>query len=115
VDLAANAAVAGARIDSSVTPGDALAAVAQFELELDDSHTIFLPPHQTVEADYGWEMRMVGGGCFVMHVTPDSDAARQGLAPGDRITAINGLRPTRQSLWRCATCGKRCARSRTAS
>lgn len=100
VDLAANAAVALARIDKAVSASEALAAVAQFEIELDDSHTIFWPPYQTVQADYGWDMRTIGDGCYVMHVKPDSDAARQGLAPGDRITAINGLQPTRQSLWR---------------
>jgi len=100
VDFNANATVAKERIDKAESIGDAFSAIAQFVLELDDSHTFFLPPRQTVASDYGWLMGMVGDTCYVLRVKPGSDAARQGVAPGDVVKSVNGWRPTRATLWR---------------
>jgi carboxyl-terminal processing protease len=100
VDLNASAEVAKSRINKATSVGETFSAIAQFVLELDDSHTVFIPPELTVRVDYGWDMGMVGDTCFVLRVQPDSDAARQGVAPGDRVTAVNGFRPTRANLWR---------------
>ena len=100
VDLATGAETAKARIAKAGTLGEALGAIAQFVLDLDDSHTMFLPPAQTVDVDYGWEMAIVDDACYVTHVSAGSDAAHQGVAPGDRITTVNGFRPSRETLWR---------------
>jgi C-terminal processing protease CtpA/Prc len=100
INLAANAETAKARIAKAGSIGEAFAAIAQFTLDLDDSHTVFLPPRQTVETNYGWSMGAVGDAGYVVHVKANSDAARQGMAPGDRIIAVNGLPVTRDSLWR---------------
>lgn len=100
IDLNANADVAGARIAKANSIGEAFGAIAQFVLELDDSHTFFIPPEQTVRVDYGWDMGIVGNTCFVLRVRAGSDAARQGVARGDVVTAVNGFRPKRENLWR---------------
>lgn len=100
IDLNGNADVAKARIAKASSIGETLAAVAQFTLELDDSHTFFVPPWQTATVEYGWTMGIVGDKCYVLDVKPDSDAARQGVSRGDVVKTVNGLVPTRDSLWR---------------
>ena len=100
LDLGARAEVAQGRIAKATSIGDAFAAIAQFELELDDSHTLFLPPRQTIAVDYGWNMRVIGEACYVVRVNEKSDAAHQGVAPGDRVRALNGFQPNRENLWR---------------
>jgi C-terminal processing protease CtpA/Prc len=100
VDLAANAEVAKQRIAKAASIGDTFSALAQFLLELDDSHTFFVPPRQTTIVDYGWRMGMVGDNCVVVRVKKGSDAERQGVAPGDLVKSVNGLKPTRETLWR---------------
>jgi C-terminal processing protease CtpA/Prc len=100
VDLNANAEVAKARIAKATSSGETLAAIAQFVLELDDSHTFFVPPRQTATFDYGWDMGIVGDRCYVLGVKTGSDAARQGVTRGDLVHTVNGLAPTRDSLWR---------------
>jgi len=48
---------------------------------------------------YGWSMLMVGDSCYVQRVEPGSDAASQGVKPGDRVLAVNGDLVTRDHLW----------------
>jgi len=100
IDLGALANTAKTRIEKASSIGETLAALAQFALELDDSHTFFLPPWQTAIVDYGWTMGMVGDACYIIDVKADSDAARQGVTRGDRVKSVNGLEPTRETLWR---------------
>jgi len=100
VDLGANAEVAKARISKATSIGETLAAIAQFVLELDDSHTFFVPPWQTATVDYGWDMGIVGDACYVLGVKPSGDAARQGVTRGDIVKTVNGLIPNRDYLWR---------------
>jgi C-terminal processing protease CtpA/Prc len=100
IDLGANAEIAKTRISKATSVGETLAAIAQFVLELDDSHTFFVPPDQTATVDYGWDMGIVGDKCYVLDVKPGSDAARQGVTRGDMVKTVNGLSPTRDSLWR---------------
>jgi C-terminal processing protease CtpA/Prc len=72
--------------------------IAKVLLQFQDSHTIFLPPSQTIRVRYGWELRMLGDSCFVTGITPASDAAVQSLRIGDRVITIQGVPPTRQLL-----------------
>lgn len=99
VNLEAAYDTAAARVRGAANLDQALAAIAQFALELRDSHTFFVPPQRTVSVDYGWDMAMVGDSCFVVRVESGSDAARQGVAPGDRIVSLNGYAPARSNLW----------------
>lgn len=90
---------AAARIQAATAIDRALAAVAQFTLDLHDSHTFFVPPQRTVWVEYGWDMAMVGDTCFVLYVARGSDAEHQGVLPGDIVLSINGYPPTRDNLW----------------
>ena len=100
LDFGALGDLAKSRVTNASSIGEAFSAIAQFVLELDDSHTFFVAPRQTVKPDYGWTMGMVGNDCFVLTVEPASDAARQSVNAGDRILSVNGFVPTRQTLWR---------------
>lgn len=90
---------AATRIDDAHSIDAAFAAIAWFTLELHDSHTFFGPPPRTVQAEYGWEMAMVGDSCFLFRVKPGSDADQQGVHRGDQLLSINGIVPTRDNLW----------------
>ncbi|MDB4911225.1 MAG: hypothetical protein JWO39_2048 [Gemmatimonadetes bacterium] len=90
---------ASAHIRNAVAPDGALGAIAWFALQLNDSHTYFAPPSQTMSVDYGWNMAMFGDSCFVISVKPESDAARQGVRVGDQLVSVNGLTITRDNLW----------------
>jgi carboxyl-terminal processing protease len=100
MDIAANAALAKSRISKSSSIGEAWSAIAQFALDMDDSHTLFVPPSQTVQVDYGWDMEMIGDACYIIRVREGSDAARQRVHPGDMVKEVNGLKPSRETLWR---------------
>ncbi|MDE2252411.1 MAG: hypothetical protein KGL25_13505 [Gammaproteobacteria bacterium] len=99
-DLKALANAAGERIARAGTDTEAMAAIAQFELALDDRHTTFSPPGQRLSADYGWKMGLVGEHCYVIAIDPDSDAAHQGVAIGDQVITVEGITPARADLWR---------------
>jgi C-terminal processing protease CtpA/Prc len=98
-DLAQAYVTAEERVDRSRSLPDALSAIAQFAMDLRDSHTYFIPPRQTAKVDYGWTMQMIGDACYVVAVKPGSDAARQAVGVGDRVEAVNGYRPARNNLW----------------
>lgn len=99
LDLDARVAHADSIIQNAQALGEMFAAIAAFTLELEDSHTFFVPPAQTVEAAYGWDLLMVGDSAFVYRVDAGSDAERQGVRPGDRVLAVNGYAPSRANLW----------------
>ncbi len=88
------------RVESARSIGEALGAIAQFTLELDDSHTYFVPPFQTVDVDYGWDVGIVGDAGVVLDVKPGSDADKQGVHRGDTVRTINGFPVTRETLWK---------------
>ncbi len=100
VDLQKGYAAADERINRATNLSDALSAIAQFAMELEDSHTYFVPPRETVTVDYGWTMQMIGDVCYIVAVKRGSDASRQNVGAGDRVVAINGYRPSRANLWK---------------
>lgn len=77
-----------------------LGIIAQVMVELNDSHTFFIPPSRPVDVDYGWKMQMIGDSCFITVVDSGSDAETQGLNPGDEVLSLDGYRPTRASIWK---------------
>lgn len=88
------------QIDKATSTGQILAIIAQALVELDDSHTSFLPPELVVEPDFGFKLQMIGDTCYVTSVKPGGDAEAKGLKAGDVIYAIEGFEPTRDSLWK---------------
>lgn len=91
---------AEARIKTAKTRDELIITIAQLFLELNDSHTFFLPPFRAARVRYGWQMRMIGEDCFVLNVNPKSDAAAKGMKAGDMVLAVDGFRPTRDILWK---------------
>lgn len=100
LDLDARFKIAEEKIEAATSMGQALGIIAQAVLELNDSHTRFYPPSRAIEVEYGWRMQMIGGKCLVTLVDPRSDAAKQGLKPGDEVVQIEGFKPSRADLWK---------------
>jgi C-terminal processing protease CtpA/Prc len=96
-DLVQLAWRAQATIDTATSSASMLGALAQFMQELNDSHTRFIPPMLTTEVDYGFAWKAIGDDCFVTDVRKGSDAEAQGLTVGDRLLAMDGIRPTRDN------------------
>lgn len=88
------------KINQATSLAQLLGVVGQVLLDLDDSHTFFLPPGRTYRTDYGWQMRTIGDKCYVVAVKPKSDAEAKGLQEGDEIVSIDGMKPTRDNLWK---------------
>jgi carboxyl-terminal processing protease len=102
VDWDAKVRAAKENIDKADTMDNAISEIAALLDTLNDSHTRFFPPPRAYIHDYGLKMQMVGDRCYVIHVTPDSDAEKQGIKPGNEILAINQHRVSRKTFPRIA-------------
>lgn len=89
LDLATLFDSADARIAAAQENGEAFLAIAVTLAALRDSHTGFYPPRRTADVRYGWNLGIVGDSCFIVRVDPESDAAAQGVKPGDRVIAVD--------------------------
>ena len=88
------------KINQATSLAQLLGVVGQVLLDLNDSHTFFIPPGRTYKTDYGWQMKAIGDRCYVAAVNPQSDAQAKGLQEGDEIVSIDGLKPTRDNQWK---------------
>src|SRR6185503_7454481 len=88
------------KLKQATSLGQALGIAAQTLLDLNDSHTFFLPPSRPGIVDYGWEMQMIGDKCYVVAVRPKSDADKVGLKPGDLVISVENFKPVRKDLWK---------------
>jgi len=100
MDLDARFAAASAKIKEAASVGQILGIIAQVLIELDDSHTFFLPPQHQTRVDYGWTMQMIGDHCFVNSVDKDSDAEAKGVKIGDEVIEAGGYKLGRDNLWK---------------
>lgn len=100
IDLDARFRTAKERIKTLNENWQIFRIIAGLVLEFDDSHTLFVPPGRHVRIQYGFTMQMIGDRCYVMDVKRDSDAEKKGLRPGDVITQISKMVPSRDSLWK---------------
>ena len=88
------------KINAATSTGQVLGVIAQALVDLDDSHTFFVPPERASRTEYGWQMQMIGDEPYVVAVKPGSDAQAKGLKAGDRILSLDGFPPTREILWK---------------
>lgn len=100
IDLDARFKTAEEKIQQANSNGQIFGIIAQTLMDLNDSHTFFLPPSRAAKIEYGWQMQMIGDKCYVVAVKPDSDGDKKGLKAGDEILTINGFSPSRQDLWK---------------
>ena len=99
MDVDARFKGADEKIKQAASLGQILGIIAQALVDLQDSHTFFIPPQRSYHTDYGWQMQMIGDKCFVIAVKPGSDAEAKGLKEGDEIYSIDGHTPTRENSW----------------
>jgi carboxyl-terminal processing protease len=99
LDLEAAFTDAEQRIRSAASVNETVGIIAEVLTRLNDSHTWFVPPGRRTRVVYGWKATIIGDDPYVTEVKKESDAAKKGLAPGDRILAWNRFQPTRQNLW----------------
>ena len=100
MDLDGRIKQAEERIKQATSRDQLIATVAQVLLDLDDSHTFFVPPSRAARVEYGWQMKMVGDVCYVTAVKPKSFAEAKGLKPGDALHSVDGFKPTRRNFWK---------------
>ena len=100
MDLDLRFKTAAERIKRAASVGEIFGIIAQAMVDLNDSHTYFIPPSRSTKTDYGWTMQIVGDRCFVASVDEDSDPALKGVKPGDEIVDAAGYKLERRNLWK---------------
>jgi C-terminal processing protease CtpA/Prc len=100
LDLESRVKVSEEKLKQATSLGQAFGIIAQTLLDLNDSHTFFIPPPRPIKVEYGWQMQMVGDKCYVVAVKPGSDAEAKGLKPGDLVLSVESFRPNRKELWK---------------
>ncbi len=100
MDLDARFKLAEEKIPAATTSAQVLGIIAQAVVDLNDSHTLLVPPLRDTLAVYGWRMQMIGDRCYITAIMPGSDAEFKWLMPGDRIIDLDGYEPTRDNLWK---------------
>ena len=73
------------RIDASNTPGEMLGAIYAMVRKIDDSHTNFLPPWQTLEPRFGFQCKPYGDTVRIYRVKEKGPADKAGLKVGDTV------------------------------
>jgi len=86
------------KLRNTETLGDAFRIIAAFLSGLDDSHTFFIPPRLSYQAEYGYQIHMIGDACFVTELRPETDAAKK-LHPGDQVLGLDGFTVNRKDIW----------------
>src|SRR5262245_2793720 len=90
---------ANERIDQAKSVSQLFAGIARPLIQLDDSHTFFIPPGRSARIHFGWQMKMIGDRCHITAIQEGSDAEKKGLKRGDVVLEVDGRKPARQNLW----------------
>ncbi len=86
------------RIHNSNNMGQMILAIFSLLSKLGDSHTYFVPPRLTQQADFGFEARSYGDDVRVCEVREKGPAAKSGLKVGDKILSLNGIPVDRNDI-----------------
>jgi carboxyl-terminal processing protease len=86
------------RIHNSNNQGQMILAIFSLLSKLGDSHTYFVPPRLTQQADFGFKARSYGDDIRVYEVKDKGPAAKSGLEVGDKILSLNGIPVDRSSI-----------------
>ena len=99
IDIDARFALADAEMKNADSMAQLERIVAQVLLDLNNTHTFFVPPDDGSRVEYGWRLKPVGPDSYVSAVRRGSDAAAKGLRPGDKVLSINGRQVDRNGVW----------------
>ena len=99
IDIDARFKEATEKIKTLETNAHIFRVIAGVLIEFNDSHTRFYPPGRSNRVEYGFTMQMVGNNCFLTDVKKGSNAEKQGLKIGDRVTKIGQYAVSRENLW----------------
>jgi C-terminal processing protease CtpA/Prc len=100
LDIEARFKTAEGKIEEAQSLGQIFAIIAQALLDLDDSHTNFIPPQRADRTEYGIQMDMVGDKCYILAIKPGSDAEAKGVKVGDQVHSVSGFKPSRELMWK---------------
>jgi C-terminal processing protease CtpA/Prc len=100
MDVEARFSAADAKMKEATSVGQIFGIIAQALIDLNDSHTFFLPPGRANRTEYGWQMQAFGDKVFVTAIKPGSDAEKKGLITGDQVLSVGGYEPMREELWK---------------
>jgi C-terminal processing protease CtpA/Prc len=100
MDVETRFKTAEGKIEEAQSLGQIFAIIAQALLDLDDSHTNFIPPQRADRTEYGIQMDMIGDKCYILAIKPGSDAEAKGVKVGDQVHAVSGFKPTRELMWK---------------
>lgn len=87
------------KIDTCNSPGEMLAAIYFMVRKMDDSHTRFLPPWQTMQPRFGFQVKPFGETVRVYKIKEKGPAEKAGLLVGDTVLAIEGVVADRKHYW----------------
>jgi C-terminal processing protease CtpA/Prc len=90
---------ARAEIGEAATHAQMFKAIAKPLLQLDDSHTYFVPPAWAAKIEFGWQPQMIGSKCYVTAVEPGGGAEAAGLKKGDEVLSVDGMAPSRARMF----------------
>jgi carboxyl-terminal processing protease len=79
--------------------GDMLAAIASVPYQLNDSHTVFIPPGRSAKVDYGFDAEPFATDILVYKLKKDGPAVKAGLQLGDKIIAMDGFAAKRENFF----------------
>jgi len=99
IDIDARFKLADEKLKKAELSDELRSIVAQVLLDLDDTHTYFVPPEDGARVEYGWRLKPVGPDCYVAAVKPGTDAEAKGLRPGDKVLSIDGRPLDRNRVW----------------
>lgn len=87
------------KIDTCNSPGEMLAAIYFMVRKMDDSHTNFLPPWQTLQPRFGFQVKPFGDTVRVYKIKEKGPAEKAGLLVGDTVLGIEGIVADRKHYW----------------
>ncbi len=97
--FSARAAATEKQLNEAQSVSHLYAMISQIFLDFDQQWNFFLSPMALSNPiDYGIDWQLIGNDCLITYVVPESDAAKQGLAGGERIITINGWVPNRKTF-----------------
>lgn len=101
MDIDARFREAAKKVEAAATVNQTLSIVAATLVDLNDSHTYFIPPPRPYIHDYGLKFRFIGDkGAFVVAVRPGSDAEKKGVKLGDQLVYLNDYAVNRDNFWK---------------